>query len=136
MRGLAKCVLFVACAANTLGLVCDGSSYDPPCCASSAITVRVIDADTGAAVTNAAVTASDGVTTETLRLHSGTGDPCALPFADYRGGAGAGSYTVRVEAEGYESVVIENILVPENTIEGDDCVFVAVDWLVKLNAAR
>jgi hypothetical protein len=135
MRGVAKCVLFAACASSTLGFVSSCPYYDRSCCASPAITVRVIDANTGDPVTNATVTASDGVTTETLGLYSNTGAPCAVPFADYRGVGRAGSYTVRVEAEGYESVVIESILVPENTTEGAACGFIAVDWLVKLNVA-
>jgi len=135
MKGMARSVVFVACAAGLLGLMCDGSFDDRSCCATWTLTVRVVDADTGIPVTNATVTASDGATTETLSMYSNTGGPCGVPFADYRGGAGAGAYTVRVEAEGYETAVIEDILVPEGTSVDTDCPFIAVDWLVELTAA-
>lgn len=136
MRAVVKCVLLVGCVASALGLVCNSSGEDRGCCASVAITVRVVDATTGDRVVNATVTASDGVTTETLSLYTHEEDECSgVASADYRGVERAGSYTVHVQAEGYESVVIESILVPESTYDGAACEFVPVDWLVELNAA-
>ncbi len=134
MRSMARSVVFVACATGTLGLDCGGSwSYCQ--CGTRAITVRVIDGVTGEPVTSATVTASDGVNVETLNLYGGAGAPCVVPFADYSGVQRAGLYTLQVEADGYESVVIENFYVPQDAPEGSGCGYTPVDWLVELRAA-
>ena len=93
---------FLLAAVLSSGLVaCGGACTDE---FRFGLTVSVVDSQTGAALCNAVVTATDGSYSETLKtvgqlLNAEVGNQCVL----YGAGERAGTYTLDAKAEGRES---------------------------------
>ena len=120
-------VLFsAAClAAAGCGLIFDGRACTEVY--AYGLTVTVAD-ENGEPVTGAALTLTDADYTETIPGPPGTG--IELEGGVYLGaGERAGTYTLTIEAEGFEPVTIDNIV-----IEADECHVIGVTREVALTA--
>ena len=117
-------LLSMAClAAAGCGLIFDGRA----CTAVYVygLTVTVTD-ESGEPVTGAALTLTDGDYTEMIPGPPGTG--IELEGGVYLGaGERAGTYTLTIEADGFEPATIENIV-----IEADECHVIGVTREVTL----
>lgn len=96
-----RIILILSAAIGTLGANC----LEPIACTAvvlPGVVVQVVNADTGAAVTNATVTLVEGDYTESLLGYEGS----------HRGAEERpGTYTLTVMADGYETATVSNLVV-------------------------